>query len=163
MRAIVAACADWGIGYEGQLLVKNKADMKHFVHCTTGGCVIMGRKTLQSFPGGRPLKMRRNIVLTHDGSNLDPGAETVSSVDEALAAVKDLDPDTVWVIGGETVYRELLPFCTEAIVTKNDCIRPADAFFPDLDEDPAWEVAETGDAGTTDEGIPYAFITYRHI
>lgn len=162
MRAIVAVCSDWGIGNRGQLLVRNKADMHHFVECTTGGTVVMGRRTLESFPGGRPLKNRRNIVLTHGGRKLDPGAETVSSIDELLDAVRDENPDKVWVIGGASVYQELLPWCTEAIVTKTDCVREADAFFPNLDEDPAWHIADESAEDATPEGIGFRFVTYRN-
>ncbi|MGN0070377.1 MAG: dihydrofolate reductase [Atopobiaceae bacterium] len=162
MRAIVAVCSDWGIGNKGQLLVRNKADMHHFVECTTGGTVVMGRRTLESFPGGRPLKNRRNIVLTHGGSTLDPGAETVGSIDELLSAVKDEDPDKVWVIGGASVYKELLPFCSDAIVTKADCVREADAFFPNLDEDPGWSVTDETDEDVTPEGIAFRFVTYQN-
>lgn len=162
MRAIVAVCADWGIGFEGKLLVHCRADMRHFVQCTTGGTVIMGRKTLESFPGGRPLKNRRNIVLTHQEMALPEGAERASSVEEALRAVADEDPEHVWAIGGESVYRALLPCCTEAIVTKLDCVCPADAFFPDLDEDPAWELADSTAPEMGPEGVSFSFCTYRH-
>ena len=98
LKAIVAVCDDWGIGCEGDMVVSNRADMRHFVSCTMGHPVIMGRKTLESFPGGRPLKGRRNIVLTRDEAFACEGVEVVHSVDEALAAVAD--EDEAWVIGG---------------------------------------------------------------
>ena len=107
LKAIVAVCDDWGIGRDGDMVVSNRADMRHFVTCTKGHPVIMGRKTLESFPGGRPLKDRRNIVLTRDGSFTREGVEVVHSVDEALTAVSD--EDVAWVIGGGTVYEQLLP------------------------------------------------------
>lgn len=163
MRAIVAVCSDWGIGNKGRLLFRNKADMHHFVACTTGGTVVMGRRTLESFPGGRPLKNRRNIVLTHGGTTLDPEAEKVASIDELLHAVEHEDPDKVWVIGGASVYEELLPYCTKAVVTKADCVREADAFFPNLDDDPAWTVIDETDTDMTPEGIPFRFVTYRSL
>lgn len=106
LSAIVAVCDDWGIGCEGDMVVSNRADMRHFVACTKGCPVIMGRKTLLSFPGGRPLKNRRNIVLTRDDSFAPEGVDVVHSVDEALAAVAD-EP-VAWVIGGGEVYRQ---FC----------------------------------------------------
>lgn len=106
LSAIVAVCEDWGIGCEGDMVVSNRADMRHFVACTKGCPVIMGRKTLLSFPGGRPLKNRRNIVLTRDEDFAPEGVDVVHGVDEALAAVAD-EP-VAWVIGGGEVYRQ---FC----------------------------------------------------
>ena len=99
----------------------------------------MGRKTLLSFPGGRPLKNRRNIVLTRDEDFAPEGVDVVHSVDEALAAVSD-EP-VAWVIGGGEVYRQFLPYCAEAEVTHNHCVHDVDTYFPDLDADPAWEIA----------------------
>ena len=164
LKAIVAVCDDWGIGRAGDMVVANRADMRHFVRCTKGHAVIMGRKTLESFPGGRPLKDRRNIVLTRDATFAREGVEVVHSVDEALAAVAG--EDEAWVIGGAEVYRQLLPACSEAVVTKNHCVRSADVFFPNLDEDPAWRVAATNGgyvvaAGEGDEGVAYDFVTYE--
>lgn len=164
LKAIVAVCDDWGIGRAGDMVVANRADMRHFVRCTKGHAVIMGRKTLESFPGGRPLKDRRNIVLTRDEDFVRKGVEVVHSVDEALAAVAD--EDEAWVIGGAEVYRQFLPLCSEAVVTKNHCVREADAYFPNLDEDPAWRVASTDggyviEPGEGDAGVAYEFVTYE--
>ena len=164
LMAIVAVCDDWGIGRAGDMVVENRADMRHFVRCTKGHAVIMGRKTLDSFPGGKPLKDRRNIVLTRDSSFERAGVEVVHSVDEALAAVAG--EDEAWVIGGAEVYRQFLPLCAQVVLTKNHCVRPADAFFPNLDKDPVWRVASTdgGHAvqpGEGDVGIAYEFVTYE--
>lgn len=164
LKAIVAVCDDWGIGRDGDMVVSNRADMRHFVNKTKGHPVIMGRKTLESFPGGRPLKDRRNIVLTRDASFEREGVEVVHSVDEALAAVAD--EDVAWVIGGGAVYGQFLPYCVEAEVTRNHVIHPADTFFPNLDDDPEWEVAErqgvcTVGEGQGDAGLRYEFVTYR--
>lgn len=166
LKAIVAVCDDWGIGRDGDMVVSNRADMRHFVTCTKGHPVIMGRKTLESFPGGRPLKDRRNIVLTRDGSFTREGVEVVHSVDEALTAVAD--EDVAWVIGGGTVYEQLLPYCVEAKVTRNHVVHPADTFFPNLDEDAAWIAAErqgerTIEEGQGDAGLRYEFVTYRKV
>ena len=163
LKAIVQVCEDWGIGRDGGMVVANRADMRHFVRCTTGHPVIMGRRTLESFPGGRPLKDRRNIVLTRDRTFSRAGVEVVHSLDEALTAVAG--EQEAWVIGGAQVYEQLLPLCCEAQVTKNACIRPADTFFPNLDEDPTWHVvAQTEPTpialGEGDEGITYSFVTY---
>lgn len=166
LKAIVAVCDDWGIGLSGDMVVVNRADMRHFVRCTTGAPVIMGRRTLESFPGGRPLKNRRNIVLTRDVAFQREGVEVVHSVDEALAAVEG-EP-AAWVIGGGEVYRQLLPRCIEAVVTKDHVTHPVDTFFPNLDEDPAWELAsetvpETVLPGEGDAGVSYSFATYRRV
>ena len=128
LSAIVAVCDDWGIGLDGGMIVENREDMRHFVACTTGHAVIMGRRTLESLPGGRPLKNRRNVVLTRDASFSAEGVCVAHSVDGALAAVAD--QDEAWVIGGGQVYELLLPRCERAIVTRNHCVRPSDAFFP---------------------------------
>ena len=146
------------------MVVANKADMRHFVEVTTGHPVIMGRKTLDSFPGGRPLKNRRNIVITRDDAFSREGVDVVHSVDEALAAVA-AEPEA-WVIGGGEIYRQMLPHCDVAEVTKNQCSREVDTYFPNLDEDPAWSVfaetslAELDEKGGT-PGLRYQFVTYH--
>ena len=159
LSAIVAVCDDWGIGLDGGMVVENREDMRHFVACTTGHPVIMGRRTLESFPGGRPLKNRRNVVLSRDASFSPEGIEVVSSVEEALAAVAG--DQEAWVIGGGQVYELLLPHCDRVVVTRNHCVRPCDTRFPDLDADPAWRVVETREGGVTPEGVSFDFVTYE--
>ena len=163
MRAIVAVTADWGIGFRGGLLVRNPQDMRHFRKATVGGTVICGQTTFESFPHGA-LPNRRNIVLSTDPSFVgeERGAEVVRSIDEAIVAVASESPDSVWVIGGESVYRQLLPLCDEAWVTFHDVRLPADTWFPNLDEHPDWAFSRLADAGsTTDDGVPYEFRTYE--
>lgn len=163
LSAIVAVCDDWGIGCDGGMVVENRADMRHFVRCTKGHAVIMGRRTLESFPGGRPLRDRRNIVLSRDASFRREGVEVVRSVDEALALIS---PDEeAWVIGGGEVYRQMLPLCARAVVTKNHCVRPVDSFFPNLDDDASWIVVSSDGPhaiaeGEGDAGVSYEFVTY---
>ena len=157
-RAIVAVCDDWGIGKAGDMLVHNREDMRSFVRHTKGHTVLMGRKTLESFPDAKPLADRRNIVVSRDKSYAPEGVEMARSIDEA---VKLADSDEVWVIGGGQIYAALLPRCAEAIVTKNHCLCDADTFFPNLDEEPSWEVADIEDGGVTKSGIPFVFVTYR--
>lgn len=161
MSAIVAVCDDWGIGLGGDMLVRNREDMRSFVRHTTGHTVLMGRKTLESFPGAKPLKDRRNVVVTRDAAFRPDGAETAGSLEEALALVAE--DDEVWVIGGGQVYRALLPYCSRAVVTKNHCTREADIFFPDLDADPAWAVESVEPGGVTKGGVPFEFVTYRQL
>lgn len=166
LSAIVAVCDDWGIGRAGDMIVANRADMRHFVRCTTGRTVIMGRRTLESFPGARPLRDRRNIVLTRDASFVREGIETACSLDGALDLLAD--DEQAWVIGGADVYRQLLPRCARAVVTKNHCVRPADAYFPNLDEDAGWEVEGVDgpyavEPGQGDEGVTFEYVTYRRV
>lgn len=159
LSAIVAVCDDWGIGLDGGMVVENREDMRHFVACTTGHPVIMGRRTLESFPGGRPLKNRRNVVLSRDSSFSTEGVEVVRSVEDALAAVAG--DQEAWVLGGGQVYELLLPHCDRAVVTRNHCVRPCDTHFPDLDADPVWKVVETRAGGVTPDGVPFDFVTYE--
>lgn len=163
MNAIVSVTSDWGIGNQGSLIVRNRADMRRFVNLTMGGTVLMGRTTFESFPNG-PLKGRRNVVVTRDASyaNHHPGIECAHSLDEALALVECDDPDTVWLIGGESLYRALLATCARCYVTRNQTVVPADAFFPNLDEDASWELEQVEEGGMTAEGVPFDFATYRN-
>lgn len=162
MNAIVAVTDNWGIGNKGQLLVRNKADMHRFVELTMGGTVLMGRNTFESFPGGA-LKGRRNVVLTQNTGYHAPGIECAHTTAEAMEAVSCEDPEKVWLIGGERVYRELLDECKRVYVTRNHVIREADAFFPNLDELPNWQVETTEAGGATKTGIEFEFVTYRQM
>ena len=156
--AIVAVCDDWGIGRVGDMLVRNREDMRSFVAHTKGHTVLMGRKTLESFPDAKPLVDRRNIVVSRQKGFAPEGVEIAATLEDALAlAAGDKE---VWVIGGGQVYQALLPRCAKAVVTKNHCVREADTFFPNLDADPAWKVAETTYGGTTKSGIDFDFVTY---
>lgn len=162
LKLIVAVTEDWGIGKNGQLVVSCKADMKHFVACTTGHAIIMGRKTLDSFPGGRPLKNRRNIVLTRDASFEREGVEVVHSVDEALAAVAG--ESEAWVIGGSQIYEQFLSYCTWAEITKTHCERVCDTFFPNLDEDSAWRLSSSiAPEEPAPEAPELEFCTYQRV
>jgi len=157
MDAIVAVYSDWGIGFGGTQPVVVTADRKHFREVTGGSAVIVGRKTLADFPGGRPLKGRRNIVLTRQTLDV-PGAETAGSVEEALARVQD-EP-RVFVIGGASVYRAFFPHLTRVFVTKLDARPVSDAFFPDLDANGNWHIASR--SGPLEEnGLRYEFLTYE--
>lgn len=144
MNLIVAVDRNWAIGKDNELLVRIPRDMKYFREATTGKVVVLGRKTLAGFPNGEPLKNRTNIVLSRDEHLRIKGARVVHSVEECLEHVKNYAPGDVYVIGGESVYRALLPYCTIAEVTYIDHAYEADTYFPNLDEDPDWElVAET--------------------
>ncbi len=160
MRLIAAADQRWGIGKDGKLLVSIPADMKYFQSVTSGHTVIMGRKTLESFPGGRPLKNRRNIVLTKQPDFRVEGVTAVPGVCEALDLVRGMNPEEVFCIGGAMIYRLFLPYCDTALITRIDHIYDADAFLPDLDNDSAWEkVRESEEQVFFD--LTYRFCTYK--
>ena len=134
MKAILAADKNWGIGYNNHLLVSIPSDMKFFRQTTTGKVVVMGRKTLESFPNGMPLKNRTNIVLSGNQNYQVKDAVVVHSEDELMEELEKYDTDDIFVIGGESVYRMMLPHCDTVYVTKIDRAFQADTFFPDLDE-----------------------------
>ncbi len=159
MNLIVAVDKNWGIGYENKLLVSIPDDMKFFRETTTGNVVVMGRKTLESFPGGRPLKNRTNIVLTRDKSYDGKGAIVVHSKEELLEELKKYDDNSIYVIGGESIYRMLLEYCTVAHVTKIDFAYRADAYFPNLDEMDNWEIVADSDEQTYFD-LEYKFYKY---
>ena len=161
MNLIVAADANWGIGKDNKLLVSIPADMKFFRNTTTGNVVIMGRKTLESFPGGLPLKNRVNIVLTRDKNYQAKGAVVVHSVEEALEEAKKYEEE-VYVIGGDSVYKQMLPYCSKAYVTKIDFAYEADSFFPDLDKEGEWNVTGRSEEQTYFD-IEYEFRTYERV
>ena len=160
MQAIVAADNNWGIGYQNRLLVSIPSDMKFFRQKTTGNVVVMGRKTLESFPNGLPLKNRVNIVLTKNKNYQVKDAVIVHSIDEVLEELKKYDDDEIYVIGGGKVYEELLPYCDVAHVTKIDFAFEADTHFPNLDEDPEWEMTRISDEQTYFD-LEYVFTIYE--
>ena len=158
MDAIVNVTEDWGIGFEGRLQVAIHADMRRFRELTAGKTVILGRKTLATFPGGKPLKDRRNLILTTRPEPVE-GAETAGSLPELFALLRE--GEEVMVIGGESVYRQLLPWCERAYVTRTLLRPPADAWFPDLDADAGWECAEEGPI-LSEDGVFFRFCAYRN-
>ena len=143
MNAIVVTDKQWAIGRSGDLLFSLPGDMKHFRTLTTGGTVIMGRKTLDSFPGGRPLPKRRNIVITRSPDFHREGCETVSTPEDALALAGD--EENVWLIGGGSIYAALLGRCRRASVTRVDL--------------PNWKIERTGEA-VTENDLTYHFVDY---
>jgi len=159
MNAIVAVDRNWAIGRDGSLLFSLPSDMRRFRALTTGGTVLMGRKTLESLPGKKPLPNRRNIVLT-SGTLRTKGIEIVHTLGDLRAAVANDSEDQVFVIGGGSVYRLLLPCCKRVYLTRVDAAADSpDTWFPNLDELPGWDVEHTGDL-ITENGISYRFIDY---
>ena len=148
MNLIVAVDENWAIGNRNKLLVSIPADMKFFREMTKGNVVVMGRKTMESFPGGQPLKKRTNIVLSRDESYQVKDAVVVHSLEELLEQLKSFPEESIYVIGGESIYRQFLPYCTTAHVTSIDYTYDGDAYFPDLEEEEGWYLAEEGDEQT---------------
>lgn len=157
MEAIVAVYADWGIGAGGTQPVVLKADRAHFRSLTEGAAVIVGRRTLEDFPGGRPLKNRLNIVVTRQNIRIE-GAIVAHSVEEALAAAKK-QPRCL-VIGGASVYRDFFPYVDTVHITKIDLVPQSDSFFPNLDALPDWHCAGE-EAWQEEDGVRYCFCTYK--
>ena len=138
MNLIVNVDSNWAIGYRGKLLVSIPEDMKFFRSETTGKVVVLGRKTLDTFPGGQPLKNRTNIILTRNPNYQVKGAIICHSVEEVLEELKKYNSEDVYIIGGDSIYKEFLPYWDGAHVTRTDHVYDADAWFPNLEEDPAW-------------------------
>ena len=161
MNIIVNADKNWAIGKNNSLLVRIPADMKYFRQMTEGNIVVMGRKTLESFPQGRPLANRVNIVISHNPDYQVKDAIVVHSVEEALQECKKHKGE-VFVIGGESIYRAMLPYCNIAYVTRTDHVYEADTWFPDLEKDPDWQkTAETDEQTYFD--LEYVFAKYERI
>ncbi len=162
MNLIAAVDNNWAIGFQNSLLVRIPEDQKWFRETTTGKAVIMGRKTLESFPNKAPLKNRTNIVITRDMNYKVEGAVVVHSVEEAIEAAKDFADDDIFVIGGESIYRQMLPYCDVAHITKIDYAYQADAYFPNLDKDSQWKITDTSDERTYFD-LLYEFVKYEKI
>ena len=162
MNLIAAVDQNWAIGNKNELLVRTPADQKFFRETTTGKVVVMGRKTLESFPNGLPLKNRTNIVLTHDHTYKVPGAVVVHDMDELHEELKKYDSQDIYVIGGETIYRQLLDECDVAHITKIDYAYDADAYFPNLDERPEWKITADSEEQTYFD-LEYYFYRYERV
>ena len=160
MKAILAADKNWGIGYNNRLLVSIPSDMKFFRQTTTGKVVVMGRKTLESFPNGMPLKNRTNIVLTGNQNYQVKDAVIIHSEHELMDELKKYNTDDIYVIGGESVYRMMLPYCDTVYVTKIDRAFQADTFFPNLDEMDEWEMTEESEEQTCFD-LEFCFTKYE--
>jgi len=160
MNAIVVVDKNWAIGREGKLLFSLSADMKRFRSLTMGGTVLMGRKTLESLPGGRPLSGRRNIALSSHILEVD-GIETARTPNAMRQAAASDDPSRVFVIGGGSIYAALLPYCKRAFLTKVDtAAENPDTFFPNLDKLPNWKVERYDGDPITEGGLTFRFVDY---
>lgn len=159
MNCIVNVDKNWGIGKNDELLFTISADLKRFRELTTGKTVVLGRKTLSTFPGGRPLKNRRNVVLSSNKDLQIEGAEVVTSVEEALSLLKDTNSEDICIIGGASIYEAFLPYCHKAQITKTLQNGDADRFFPNLDNDPNWTI-HWESVVQQENGISFRYIDY---
>jgi dihydrofolate reductase len=158
MNAIVAVDENWAIGKGGDQLVYLKADLQNFKRLTLGHPVILGRKTLATFPGGRPLPGRRNLVLSRDPDFHPEGVEVFRDMESLLSAA----PEDSFVIGGGSVYEALLPCCDLAFVTKEEGTWEADTWFPDLDTSPDWRIRDRAEP-LEEKGIQFQYVTYERV
>ena len=160
MNAIAAVDANWAIGNKNRLLTSIPADMKFFREKTMGHVVVMGRKTLESFPNGLPLKNRVNIVLTANRSYKVKDAIIVHTKEELLEELKKYDSNELYVIGGGSIYEMLIPYCDTAYITKIDHAYAADTYFPNLDQMDKWEMTEVSEEQTCFD-LEYVFAKYE--
>ena len=156
MELIVAVYDDWGIGREGTQPIALSADRKFFRETTRGAAVIVGRRTIEDFPGKKPLPGRVNLAMSRSEAEI-PGFTVCHSPEEALAQTKNAP--RAFVIGGGSVYRQMLPYCDRAYVTKVHTTPESDTFFPNLDEDPDWGLSQTLQSGE-ENGIAYEMLLY---
>ncbi|MCD7745639.1 MAG: dihydrofolate reductase [Lachnospiraceae bacterium] len=160
MNLIAAVDENWGIGRDGKLLVSIPKDMKLFHEMTMGKVVVMGRKTLAGLPGGIPLAGRTNLVLTSNPHAKIRSAAVAHSLEEALEQLKAYRDEDVFIIGGESIYRQFLPYCRTAHITKIHQAFEADAFFPDLDKLEGWHIKADSEEQTYFD-LEYHFLRYE--
>ena len=161
MKAIVNISPQWGIGTENRLLVRIKDDMRRFRALTTNQTIVIGRKTLETFPNQKPLPNRTNIVLTRDRSYCADGAVVCHDLSELKTAIDRVGSESVYVCGGEQIYRLLLPFCDTALITLTDTDAKADRFFPNLNRMPNWILTDAGEKQSEND-LTFRYLTYRN-
>lgn len=160
MNCIVAVDENWAIGYKNELLVRIPADQKFFRQETTGKVVVLGRKTLETFPQGRPLPNRTNIIVSTKKDYQVKDAIVVHSIEELLEELKKYDTNDVYIIGGDSIYKQMLPYCDTAHVTKIERAYEADTYFPNLDEMNEWEITADSDEQVYFD-LTYHFLKYE--
>lgn len=160
MNLIVAVDRNWAIGNQGDLLIRIPNDHKFFRQETMGKVVVLGRKTLETFPQGLPLKGRTNIILSANRDFKVRDAAVVHSQEELLEELKGYKDGDIYITGGESVYRQMLPYCNVAHVTKIDHSYQADSYFPDLDKMPEWKVTAYSEEQTYFD-VAYQFVKYE--
>lgn len=162
MNMIVAVDENWGIGNQGELLVRIPNDQKMFRKETTGKVIVLGRKTLETFPQKQPLANRTNIILSRNMQYQVKDAIVVHSVEELLEELKKYDEEDIYIIGGDSIYQQMLPYCDVAHVTWIEHKYRADSYFPNLEEDPQWKMTEESEEQTYFD-LTYYFRKYERI
>jgi dihydrofolate reductase len=162
MNFIVAVDEEWNIGNNGGLLVRIPEDMKQFKAKTVNRVVVMGRKTLVSFPGGKPLPDRINIVLTRQKDFLMQGVEVCGSYTDLFNMLKKYNDDDVFIIGGGEIYNNLIPYCEKGYITKIHKVYPADTRIMDLDKEENWSIIKKEGPYTYKDSISYSFLQYKN-
>lgn len=157
MELIVAVYSDWGIGRDGTQPIALSADRKFFRETTRGAMVLAGRRTIADFPGQKPLPGRVNVAITRSAKEI-PGFTVCATVEEAAALAQTAE--RAMVIGGGSIYRQMLPYCDTAYITKVHIQPESDTYFPNLDEDENWYIAETLMSGE-ENGIAYEMLLYK--
>lgn len=160
MNIIAAVDSNWAIGSKNELLIRIPNDHKHLREETTDKVVVLGRKTLETFPQGLPMKNRTNIILSSNTGYQVKDAIVVHSIEELLEELKRYRDEDVYIIGGESVYRQMLPYCNVAHITKIDHAYEADSYFPNLDQDEEWEITADSEEQTYFD-IAYQFVKYE--
>ena len=160
MNIIAAVDNNWAIGYQNELLVRIPNDHKHFRMETQGKVVVLGRKTLETFPQGLPLAERRNIILSRDTSYQVKNAAVVHSIPQLLEMLSGYASEDIYIVGGESIYCQMLPYCDVAHITKIDHSYAADRYFPNLDELPGWHITQDSEEQTYFD-LEYRFLKYE--
>ena len=160
ITAIAAVSKSWGIGKNGDLLFNIPEDKKHFRRTTLNHTVVMGRKTLESLPDGKPFRDRENIVLSRNENFSAEGAKVFHSIEKILPVLENSPDEEIFIVGGGEIYKALLPCCRKAIITKISGDPDADTFFPNLDESPEWALTEESEE-QEHEGLKFRFCTYE--
>ena len=161
MKLIAAVDENWAIGYKGKLLVSIPNDQKMFRNETTGKVIVLGRKTLETFPNGLPLKNRTNIIMTKDPEYSVKEAIVVHDEKELAAALSQYASDDIYIIGGESIYKQFADCCDTAIITKIDQAYQADAYFPNLDKADNWKMVAESEEQTY-FSVEYTFREYKN-
>ncbi len=162
MNLIAAADRNWAIGNSGRLLVQIPADQNYFRELTKGKVIVLGRKTLATFPNGIPLTQRVNLILSSDKNFSVRGGIVVHSIEEALEELKQYAEEDIFIVGGASIYRQFLPYCKRAYITKIDYSYQADCYMPNLDKEREWEADVVSEEQTYFD-LEYYFYQYKRI